>query len=78
MKRKNKFFGHTISHSPFQVQLLEGKINGKRGRGRPRRQWKDNIITWNRAAYDTCKTAAMNRTTWRKMTSNLRHEDGTK
>ena len=77
MKRKNRFFGHTIRHNNFQTTLLEGKINGKRGRGRPRRSWLDDIMTWQGRPYHVCKEDAHDRDYWRFMTSNLLWEDGT-
>ena len=77
MKRKNRFFGHTIRHNNFQTTLLEGKINGKRGRGRPRKAWVDDIMAWQGRPYQTCKEDANDRDYWRFMTSNLLWEDGT-
>ena len=43
VKRKCQYFGHIIRQNELQRQLLEGKINGKRSRGRPRITWMDNI-----------------------------------
>ncbi|VVC30844.1 Hypothetical protein CINCED_3A005768 [Cinara cedri] len=34
--RKIKFSGHVMSHNTFIINIMEGKINGKRDRGRPR------------------------------------------
>lgn len=34
--RKTKFFGHIMRHNTFITNITEGKINGKRGKGRPR------------------------------------------
>ena len=34
--RKIKFFGHVMRHNTLIANVMEGKINGKRGRGRPR------------------------------------------
>jgi len=42
-KRKCKYFGHLTRESSIQRVILEGKIEGKRGKGRPRVQWMDNI-----------------------------------
>ena len=36
--------------------MLEGKINGKRGKGRPRLTWMDNIMSWiNDGSYAEAK-----------------------
>ena len=42
-KRKLKFFGHLVRLNNIHRTLLEGKIKGKRSRGRPIIQWIDNI-----------------------------------
>jgi len=34
--RKAKFFKHIMRHNTLITNIMEGKINGKRGRGRPR------------------------------------------
>ena len=35
-KRKCQYFGHIIRGDGVQRLLMEGRINGRRGRGRPR------------------------------------------
>ena len=49
-KRKYQYFGHIIRGNEVQRLLMEGRINGKRGRGRPRTMRTDNtshrILTW--------------------------------
>ena len=45
-KRKAKYFGHMVRQNGLQRLLLEGKINGKRGKGRPRIIWATNIKDW--------------------------------
>ena len=34
--RKLKYFGHINKHNSMQTTLLNGRVSGKRGRGRPR------------------------------------------
>ena len=38
-KRKCQYFGHIIRGNGVQQMLMEGRINGRRGRGRPRTMW---------------------------------------
>ena len=39
---KKKGNGHIIRRDGVQRLLMEGRINGRRGRGRPRTMWTDN------------------------------------
>ena len=56
---------------------LEGKIEGKRGKGRPRVQWMDNIKDWMNLNYCDCVRLANNREEWKSMTVNLLGADDT-
>lgn len=42
-RRKLTYYGHISRHHSMQKEILEGKIEGKRGRGRPRKSWIGNI-----------------------------------
>lgn len=78
-KRKVAFFGH-IQRGPqfeFLRLVLEGKINGKRSPGRPRRKWLDDIRDWTGLRYSQLKIAAHNREGFRLLISKLQFEDGT-
>ena len=45
-KRKLSWYGH-IKRSSLPVRTtIEGMVPGKRGRGRPRRRWCDDIYEW--------------------------------
>ena len=57
--------------------LLEGKINGRRGRGRPRTMWTDNIKEWTKISYNDCIRVAQDRERWRSMTADLLTINGT-
>ena len=39
-------FSHIAGHDSLQKTVLTGKIDGRRGRGRSRRQWYDDIKEW--------------------------------
>ena len=43
VQRKMKFFGHVKRHESLERMIYEGIIEGKRGRGRPRRRWSQDI-----------------------------------
>ena len=79
-KRKLRYAGHIIrgSSGPLLNLALEGRINGKRGRGRPRRSWLDDIMEWSdQKSYAEVKQKTEDRGAWRVMIANLRIEDGT-
>ena len=40
---KLKFFGHIKRHDSLEKAVLEGKVPGKRSRGRQRRRWEECI-----------------------------------
>lgn len=64
--RRGRMIGHLMRHDAFFVNILEGKVNGKRGRGRPRitffSQVKEKVGT---VSYQETKTLSRNREEWR-------------
>ena len=46
--QKLKYFGHVKRHNSLEKLILEGKIEGKRRQGRPRRRWEDDINEWTK------------------------------
>ena len=60
------------------LNILEGKVCGTRGRGRPRLTWMDNVLNWTGVKnYVVAKRAAEDRVVWRSMVVNLLLEDDT-
>ena len=45
-KRKTKYFGHIKRRKNILTTALEGKLEGKRPRGRPRNTWMSDIKEW--------------------------------
>ena len=76
-KRKAKYFGHMIRQNGLQRLLLEGKKYGKKGKGRPRITWENNVKEWTGKNYGESVRAAENRQEWRSITANLLGADGT-
>ena len=58
--------GHLIRHDHFLKNIIEGKIEGKRGRGRPRRNYFEQVKEKvNVVSYQEVKSLAENREEWR-------------
>ena len=43
---KLKYFGQIKRHKTLERHILEARIDGKRGRGRPTRRWEQDINDW--------------------------------
>ena len=67
---KMGYFGHILrgSGSPLAAQIIESQVEGKRKRGRQRKQWYDNIKEWTGLTYSEAKRLAQDRNKWRKTT----------
>ena len=65
--KKCSYFGHIIRAGKIQRHIVEGKINGRRGRGRPRRSWLRNIAEWTGLRMAAITQAAKDRRRWRFM-----------
>ena len=66
-KRKLKWFGHVTRGTGLSKTIMQGTVPGKRGRGRPRRAWTDNIREWTGLEGDALLRRAENRKEWRKL-----------
>ena len=76
-KRKCQYFGPIIRGDGVQRLLMEGRINGRRGRGRPRTMWTDKIKEWTKISYNDCIRMAQDRERWKSMTADLLTADCT-
>ena len=67
-KRKLLWHGHVSRHNSISEELLQGTVERKRRRGRPRKMmWLDNIKHWTRLSVDNLLDSTRDRTQWRKM-----------
>ena len=50
--RKLRMFGHLIRKEGLEKTKLQGKVQGKRNRGRPRKCWQDDIdrLEWEKGS----------------------------
>ena len=46
--RKIVYFGHMVRRDNIQRMLIEGRVKGKRCKGRPRTEWITNVHKWTR------------------------------
>ena len=76
-KGKCQYFGHIIRGNGVQRLLMEGRLNGRRGQGRPRTMWTDNMKEWTKISYNDCIRVAHDRERLRSMTDDLLTTDGT-
>ncbi|KAG1650362.1 hypothetical protein GQR58_028094 [Nymphon striatum] len=51
-ERKLKYYGHIKRHQTVQRITLEGKVEGKRSRGKQRLKWEDNIKGWTKRSME--------------------------
>ena len=76
--RKMSFFGHVKRHNTIIKEILEGRMEGRRGRGRPRAAWPVNIRTWADCNLAECTRRARDRGLWRFTSRQpFRRKDGT-
>ena len=75
-KRKTIYFGHMIRRDNIQRMLVEGRVEGKRCKGRPRMEWTTNIQEWTQiTSYEEMIRKTQNRERWRIVAVNLHSED---
>ena len=73
-KRKLEFAGHVLRGSSGKTHLyiLEGKVEGKRPRGRPRLTWTDDLVEWTGIdTYEKIKRMAEDRSGWKAIVVDL-------
>ena len=64
-KQKLKYNGHVTRHDYLDWSILDWKVDGSRGRGRPRRQWMDDMTDWLNMDCERAGRLAMDRRQFR-------------
>ena len=70
-KRKLSYYGHLCRDHGCQITktVVEGYVEGRRRRGRPRKQYIDNIKQWTQLTTSQCVRAAEDRSRWKQLIS---------
>lgn len=64
-----KFFGHiTRNEDSMERLVVQGKVEGKRSRGRSPTRWTDTIKSATDHSINDCSHSAKNRSAWRRIT----------
>ena len=61
-KQELKYFGHTSRHESLEKLFLEGRVEGCKKRGRPRRKWTDDVC--ERLGIGTVGGRSLSRLCW--------------
>ena len=70
-KRKRSYFGRLCRDHGCHITktVAEGYVEGRRRRGRPRKQYIDNIKQWAQSTTSQCVWAAEDRSRWKQLVS---------
>ena len=70
VKRKMTYFGHLSRKKNLNLTkcIVQGKPEGKRGQGRPRIGYMDNVKNWTGLSSHAAFQAALDRDGWRNVT----------
>ena len=69
-RRKMGYYGHLRRHPSLHKRIIEGKVDGKRGRGRKRQTWLANIEEMAQTKINQCCEIALIREKWKAVTAN--------
>eukprot|EP00794_Sanderia_malayensis_P005594 gene5596-6283_t len=67
VKRKLSYFGHITRREGENLEkvIMQGKVDGKRGKGRPERRWIDGIKEVTDMTWKEMNELCLNREIWK-------------
>ena len=72
-RRKSQYFEHVVRAQNLCTHILYGSVEGKRGRGRQRKQSMDDIKEWTSRSATECTKLARDREDWKRLMHRHRH-----
>ena len=76
-RRQLSFLGHVIRKEGLEELALTGKVQGRKGRGRPRGTYMKSMAAYTNKSVVQLLRAAKDRDLWKNMTANVLREHGT-
>ena len=65
---KLSYYGHIMRKANcLEKDIIQGCVPGSRGRGRPRRRWKEDISDWTGLRINDAARSAEDRESWRSV-----------
>ena len=68
-RRKLSWFGHVCRHDTLPKVILQGSVDGRRRRSRPRKSWKDSIVEWTGQPMSSLLRVPEDRRRWAAITA---------
>ena len=68
-KRKLRYYGHVKRKNNFLTTAMEGRMRGRRPRGRPRINWFSDVKEWTGLPAVECTRRAASRNLWSVISS---------
>ena len=68
-RRKLIWFGHVMRHNTISKTILQGTLEGGRRRGRPKKNWVENVKEWTDLTMPDLLTAVFQRQRWKNLSA---------
>ncbi|GFO23370.1 retrovirus-related pol polyprotein from type-1 retrotransposable element r2 [Plakobranchus ocellatus] len=75
-KLKLTYFEHIKRHQTLEKHILEAKMKGKRGKGRPTRRWENDIEEWLETSTSQAGRLTSDRETFRRRVQEATSRNG--